>query len=81
MTTHKIGWKQRIREQPVIVARIVGSAVSLLVVQFALPISDEMKELIQIVILAILLGPGALETIYQYNKVSPTAKIERLKKG
>lgn len=78
MAKKKIGWRQRLKEQPVIAARLVGAVVSLLVAEFALPVSEPMKELIQLVILGYLIGPGALETIYQWRKVTPTAKLDRL---
>lgn len=78
MAKKKIGWRQRLREQPVIAARLVGAVVSLLVAEFALPVSEPMKELIQLVILGYLVGPGALETIYQWKKVTPVAKRDRL---
>ena len=77
MATKKVGWRQRLKEQPVIAARLVGAVVSLLVAEFALPVSDPMKELIQLVILGYLIGPGALETIYQWRKVTPVAKLRR----
>lgn len=77
----KLDWRQRLQEQPVITARLVGAVVSLLVTEFALPVSDEMAELIQIVIVCYAVGPGALETAYQWFKVSPTAKLERLSRG
>jgi hypothetical protein len=74
----KLGWRQKLREQPVIAARLVGAVVSLLVAEFALPVSEPMTDLIQLVILGYLLGPGALETVYQWRKVVPVAKTERL---
>lgn len=78
MTRRRRSILQWLREEPVLAVRIIGSAISVIVTEFALPISDPMKELIQLVIICYLIGPGALEIWMARRAVTPDAKTERL---
>ena len=83
MAKKKIGWKQRLREQPVIAYKLAGAVVSA-VLAYAAPrygfdLTPELRELV-IVCWLVALGVDVPVTILQWFKVTPTAKIERLER-
>jgi hypothetical protein len=69
---------QWLKEEPVFAVRIVGSGVSIVVTEFALPISEPMQDFIVTIILLYLAGPGAVEIWLARRNVTPDAKTERL---
>jgi hypothetical protein len=76
----KRSFLQWLKEEPVFAVRIVGSGVSIVVTEFALPISEPMQDFIVTIILLYLAGPGALESWMARRAVTPDAKTERLEK-
>lgn len=81
MPEKKLGWKQRLREQPVIAYKLGGAIVSAVLAytapRFGFDLPPELAELVVIGWL-VALGVDVPVTILQWFKVSPTAKLDRL---
>jgi hypothetical protein len=83
MGKKKLGWKQRLREQPVIAFKVGGAVVSAVLAytapRYGFDLSPELRELV-IVCWLVALGVDVPVTILQWFKVTPVAKQARLAK-
>ena len=83
MAKKKVGWKQRLREQPVIAFKLGGAVVSAVLAytapRYGFDLAPELRDLV-VVGWLVALGVDVPVTILQWFKVTPVAKQERLAK-
>lgn len=81
MAKKKIGWKQRLREQPVIAYKLAGAIVSAVLAytapRYGFDLSPELRDLV-IAGWLLAIGVDVPVTILQWFKVTPVAKQQRL---
>lgn len=77
----KLGWRQRLKEQPVIAYKLVGAIVSAVLAytapRYGFDLDPELRDLVTVCWL-VALGVDIPVTIAQWKKVTPVAKQERL---